>query len=128
MAGLPMGVQCDRHRQRLIYQSGLASAFLCMHLAAAALGLASQWYSAVQSPYAACMIKDLLGIPAVMDVYDMMVLGYPAITPPGKFMREPEGMIHWNRSGEGAFRSDEEVRRFVKKARSWTMGTHRRGK
>ena len=125
-AGLPMGVQCDSHRRRLIYLSGLANAFLYMHLAAKALGLASQWYSAVQTPYASCMIKDLLGIPEVMEVYDMMVLGYAAINPPGKYLRERDDMIHWNRSAEDGFRSDEAVRRFVKKARSWTMGTHRR--
>ena len=125
-AGLPMGVQCDSHRRRLIYQSSLANAFLYMHLAATALGLATQWYSAVQTPYAACLIKDLLGIPEVMDVYDMMVLGYGAINPPGKYLRECNEMIHWNRSAEDDFRSDAAVRRFVKKARSWTMGTHRR--
>ena len=33
-AGLPMGVQCDQHRRRLIYLSSLANAFLYMHLAA----------------------------------------------------------------------------------------------
>jgi nitroreductase len=125
-AGLPMGVQCDRHRRRLIYQSSLASAFLVMHLAATSLGLASQWYSAVQTPYAACLIKDLLGIPEFMDIYDMMVLGYPAIKPPGKFLRERDEIIHWNRSAAGRFRSDEAVRHFVKKARGWTIGTHRR--
>jgi nitroreductase len=110
----------------LIYQSSLANAFLYMNLTAASLGLASQWYSVVQSPYAACMIKDLLGIPGHMDVYDMMVLGYAAIKPPGKFLRDRDEMTHWNRSAEGQFRSNEAVRRFVKKARSWTMGTHRR--
>ena len=121
-----MGVQYDSHRRRMIYQSSLANAFLYMHLAATALGLASQWYSVVQTPYAACLIKDLLGIPEVLDVYDMMVLGYPAIKPAGNYLRELDEMIHWNRSAEDGFRSDEAVRRFVKKARSWAMGAHRR--
>ncbi len=125
-AGLPMGVQCDRNRRRIIYLSSLANAFLQMHLAAAALGLASQWISAVQTPYGACMIKDLLGIPPVYEVYDMMALGRPALKPPGKFMRDTEKMIHWNRGSESDFRSDEEVRSFIKKARSWTIGTHSR--
>ena len=82
--GLPMGVQCDSHRRWLIHQSGLANVFLYMHLAVTTLGLAAQWYSNVQSPYASCMIKDLLGIPDALEIYDMMVLGYPAITPPDK--------------------------------------------
>jgi nitroreductase len=123
--GLPMGVQCDSHRRWLIYQSSLANVFLFMHLAATTLGLASQWYSTVQVPYAACMIKELLGIPDELEVYDMMVLGYPAVTPPEKFMRDKEEMIHWDDDPE-SYRNDEQVRAFVKKARNWTIGTHSR--
>jgi nitroreductase len=125
-AGLPMGVQYDSHRRWLIHQSGLTNAFLYLHLAATTLGLASQWYSAVQTPYAACMIKDLLGIPEALEIYDMMVLGYPAIKPPGKFLRPLEEVVHWNHCAPDAYRSDAQVRRYVKKARGWTIGTHRR--
>ena len=123
---LPMGVQYDRHRRRLIYQSSLASAFVYMHLAATTLGLASQWYSVVQTPYASCLIKDLLNIPPVLDVYDMMVLGYPAIKPPEKFLRDSADMIHWNGQLSKAFRDDAALKAFVHKARNWTIGTHRR--
>ena len=124
--GLPMGVQCDRNRRRIIYLSSLANAFLQMHLAAAALGLAAQWVSAVQTSYGACMIKHLLGIPPMYEVYDMIALGYPALKPPGKFMRETDKMIHWNRCAASGFRTDQEVRDFIRKARSWTIGTHSR--
>jgi len=125
-AGLPMGVQTDWHRRRLIHQSGLANAFLYMHMAATTLGLGTQWVSAVQTPYASCMLKDLLNIPQEMEVYDMLALGYPAIQPPGKYLRSMDEMLHWDRCGEGDFRSEEEVRAFVKKARNWTIGTHSR--
>ena len=125
-AGLPMGVQCDAHRRRLIHQSSLANAFLYMHLAAATLGLASQWYSAVQTPYASCLIKDLLGIPDLLEIYDMMVLGYPAIDPPGKYLRPLKEVSHCNRCHPDEFRTDDAVRGFVKKARGWTIGAHRR--
>jgi nitroreductase len=126
VAGLPMGVQCDLYRRNTIYTSGLASTFLLMHLAAASLGLASQWYSAVQSPYPACMIKDLLKIPMEFDVFDMMVLGYPAIVPPKKFLRDTATMVHWDGCTEQDLRSDAEVRDFVLKTRNWTIGTHSR--
>ncbi len=124
MDALPMGVQSDKTRHRLIYQSSLASAFLYMHLAAASLGLGAQWYSAVQTPYSSCLIKDYLGIPENFDIYDMMVLGYPALKPPKKFLRKPEDMTHWGIDNRGTFRSDDEVADFVKKARSWVMGCH----
>lgn len=125
-AGLPMGVQCDRHRQEMIYMSGLASTFLYMTLAATSLGLASQWYSAVQTPYASCMIKDLLNIPMEFDIYDMMVLGYPAISPPQKFLRDTEKMIHWNGCSSSDLRSDDEAKEFVLKSRNWNIGAHTR--
>lgn len=125
-AGLPMGVQCDRHRQETIYASGLANTFLYMTLAATSLGLATQWYSAVQTPYASCMIKDLLNIPMEFDVYDMMVLGYPAISPPEKFLRDTDKMVHWDGCTSRDLRSDEETRKFVLKARNWNIGAHSR--
>jgi nitroreductase len=125
-AGLPMGVQCDQHRQETIYTSGLANTFLYMTLAATTLGLASQWYSAVQTPYASCMIKDLLNIPMEFDIYDMLVLGYPAISPPEKFLRDTDKMIHWNGCRNRDLRSDDETRAFVLKARNWNIGAHSR--
>ena len=121
---LPIGVQSDRNRRQLIYQSSLANVFLHMQLASAALGLAAQWYSAIQTPYSACMIKDYLGIPPYFDVYDMMVLGYPAGTPSKKFMRNPEEFVHRGIDNQGKFRSDETVKDFVKKTRAWVMGAH----
>ncbi len=124
--GLPMGVQCDSHRRWLIHQSGLANAFLYMHLAATTLGLATQWFSVVQVPYVACLIKKLLGIPDALETYDLMVLGYPAITPPGKFIRDLDDVTHWDDSGPESYRTDEQVRSFVKKTRNWTIGTHSR--
>lgn len=124
--GLPMGVQSDTHRRWLIHQSGLANAFLYMHLAATTLGLASQWYSAVQVPYAACMIKKLLGIPPELEIFDMMVLGYPAVAPPDKFIRDVKEMVHWDEGSEEDFRDRGQVKAFVKKTRNWTIGTHSR--
>ncbi|MCP4295174.1 MAG: hypothetical protein GY786_06170 [Proteobacteria bacterium] len=121
---LPMGVQCDRHRKRLIYQSSLANAFLYMHLAATSFGLGSQWYSSVQTPKNSCLIKDYFGVPDEFDVYDMMVLGHPARHPSKKFNRKLEEMIHWGRDGNNKFRDQSQVRDFVKKARAWVTGVH----
>lgn len=123
-AGLPMGVRYDSNRYNLIFTSGLASAFLYMHLAATTMDIASQWVSAISTPFASCMVKDLLGIPAEMETYDMLALGYPAIKPSGKFMRDKKDMIHYDDCGHKDFSSSEEVKDFVKRARNWTIGTH----
>lgn len=125
-AGLPMGVRFAPDRYQTIVISGLAHAFVYMTLAAASLGLASQWNSAITTPYAHCMTKKLLGIPEALEAYDMMALGYPNIKPSGKYMRDLHDMIHYDDCGADDFRSDAEVRDFVKRARNWTIGTHSR--
>ena len=124
--GLPMGVRYNADMRQMIYTSGLASAFLYMHLAATSLGLASQWATLIREPYIHCMVKKLLGIPHGFDVYDMMALGYPGFEPKPKFMRDPEKMIHFDECLPDEFRSDEEVRDFIVRTRNWNIGTHRR--
>ncbi len=126
-AGLPMAVRFDYHRCQTIYTSSLASAFLYMHLAATALGLASQWVSAVQVPLAHCEIKNLLGIPTEIEIYDMMAIGYAAIKPRPKLMRAKGEMVHHDYCGKGDFRTDEEVNDFIRRTRTWTAATIRRG-
>ncbi len=124
--GLPMGVRFDPYRSQLIYSASLANAFLYMHLAATTLGLASQWVSGVQVPLVHCLLKDLLGIPEELEVYDMMAVGYPASKPRPKLMRAKEKMVHYDYCGKEDFRTDEEVNDFVKRTRTWVMAAHAR--
>ncbi|MFC1917373.1 nitroreductase family protein [Chloroflexota bacterium] len=117
-AGLPMRRRYSHDGTEQAYTSGLASAFLHMSLAATTLGLANQWVSAVGSPYPHCMIKELLGIPVALEIYDMMALGYPAYAPGPKPMREKQEMVHYDYCGVEAFRTDEQVREFIRKIRN----------
>lgn len=125
-AGLPMFIRNDQDTGRMIYQAGLANAFIYMHLAATTLGLASQWISITHTVYVQGMIKDLLGIPPEFEVFDMIALGYPAIEPNRKLMRETDEMIHYDDCGKDDFRDISEVREFIRRARNWTIGAHRR--
>jgi len=124
--GLPMGVRFDEHRRNSIYVSSLANTFLYMHMAAGVLGLASQWVSTVSVPYVHCLIKDLLGIPGDLEVYDMLAVGYPAVKARPKLLRDKSKMVHVDYCGPEAFRTDEEVRDFIRKARTWTIASHNR--
>ncbi len=98
-----------------------------MHLAATTLGLASQWVSSLASPYNHCLLKNLLHIPNEIGVYDMIALGYPAYRPRPKLMRPLDKMVHRDYFSEEDFRTDEEVRDFIKKTRAWVYANHRRG-
>jgi len=124
--GLPMMVQFDSHRRETVFTSGLSNAFLYMHMAAGTLGLASQWLSATTTPYAHCMIKNLLGIKAEMQIYDMLVVGYSAVENRPKLLRDKDKIVHYDYCGPEAFRTDEEVRDFARKARAWNIATYTR--
>lgn len=123
--GLPMAVRYDYLRCQSIFHSSLASVFLYMHLAATTLGLASQWVWP-KNPLAHCLVKELLGVPKEMEIYDMMVLGYPAVKPRPKLMRDKAKMLHYDYCGEQDFRRDEEVKYFIRRTRAWVIATTKR--
>lgn len=122
--GLPMAVWYTPNKRESIFNSSLANAYLYMHLAAASLGLTSQWITAVQYPFVNCSVKEILGIPREMEAYDIMAVGYPAATPTAKYMRGRADMVHYDFCGHDAFRTDEEVKDFIKKIRNWSPGAY----
>jgi len=123
---LPIPVQSNEDLFLNVYISSLASAFLYMHLAATALGLASQWLTAVRLPPVQSVMKELLGIPGEMEAYDMMVVGYPDAEPRPKLLRSKEKMVHYDYCGKEDFRTDEEVNDFARRTKTWTLATIRR--
>jgi nitroreductase len=128
LKGLPTSMRYDAERRQTIHTSSLANAYLYMALAATTLGLASEWVSSVAVAYPHCLIKDLLGIPLELEIYDMMALGYPAYKLDSrKLMRDRVKMVHHDYCGAEDFRTDEEVNDFIRRARIWTTANHRRG-
>jgi hypothetical protein len=116
--GLPMFHRYSEESWNRTFISSMASAFIYMHLAATSLGLGSQWVSAVTQPAVACFIKQLLGIPAPLQIYDMMALGYPNMTPPPRPVRSREEMVHHDACGVDDFKSDAQVKEFIFKIRN----------
>lgn len=113
-------------RGETMFISSLANAFLYMHMAAAALGLGSQWLSHTATPFAQCLIKDLLGIPRELVLYDMLVVGYPAVEPTPRFMRAKEELVHYDYYDKAKSRTDEEVKDFLKRTKTWISAVKRR--
>jgi hypothetical protein len=58
-------------------------------------------------------LKELLGIPQKLEIYDMMALGYPAHQPKKRPVRERVEMVHDGRYDKAKYRSDEEIRAFI---------------
>jgi nitroreductase len=104
----PLLTYVERRDQNLV--SALAGAFLYMTLAATSLGLGCHWASQVASTYPSAMIRDLLGIPDGYCIYDMVCLGYPAMEPKPRVVRDREAMTHYERFDQTKYRTDEQIR------------------
>ena len=122
--GLPEAAQSSDARVDNLFRTSLADAFLSMQLAAASLGLASQWYSAVSGEKVQSAVKALIGIPESLRIFDMMVLGYAAEEPIDKDVRELSDMVHYNACGAKDFRTDEEVAAYAKQTKAWCLAAH----
>jgi nitroreductase len=122
--GLPGNAGKNEASVAGLYASSMANAFLSMHPAAAALGLASQWYTATSRPEAEQAIRNIIGIPASLKIYDMMVVGYPALPPTPKIIRNLKEMVHYDDCGAGDFRSDDAVAAYAEQTKAWCLTEH----
>lgn len=93
--------------------ASVAQATVMAHLAAASLGLGSQWVSDVSSPYMATMIKSWLKIPRNLVVHDMMAVGHPAMLPAVTHRRSVSEILHHDEYEADKVRTDEDVMKFL---------------
>jgi 5,6-dimethylbenzimidazole synthase len=115
----------ERERQEEeFFISGLASAFLYLHLAATSLGLASQWFSGAARGQTGEAVRKILGLPDYIRMYDMAAIGYAAQAPIAKELRDVAGMIHYDACGPHDFRTlkklEDDRRRFT----DWCVRAH----
>jgi nitroreductase len=99
-----------------VFISNLASAFLCMQLAAKSLGLGSQWVSAAGN-FMEDDLKELLSIPKGVKIYDMMAVGYPAYQLGPRSPRKIDEMTHYDQYDRTKLRSDQQIKEFIKNLR-----------
>jgi len=111
----PPVVQKNDDNWLSILTSSLAISYQYMHLAAASLGLATRWVSAINMPPVERKIKALLGIPEEFKTYDMMALGTTDFLPSPRRIRALSEVIHYGQCRSKDFRTDEEVKAFFTK-------------
>jgi hypothetical protein len=100
---------------------GLANTCTLMHLAAASLGLATQWVSIhIQEPF-----KKVLGVPDLMMLYLIIPVGYPAVEPSEGVRRPLEEIVHYDHYDESKFMSNERIIQFLYELRGKTLQTYR---
>jgi nitroreductase len=81
-----------------IYQSSVAAAMQNVHLAAAAQGLGSVWFTVSSDDPTQAELRSALGVPAGLDVPYLIPIGYPAepLSEPSGDRRMPAAaLVHW---------------------------------
>src|SRR4030043_31020 len=78
-----------------------------MHLAAAAAGLASHWLSIERDLEQ--RFKAILGVPEVLEIHSLVVLGYPAFEPPTPYRRELKEIVHYEKYDKSKYRTGQDI-------------------
>jgi len=105
----PPHIQGDAEYWASASTTSLAAALEHMLLAATSLGLGSKLVSAASFPSNSPKIKELLGIPQDLRVYEMMAVGYSDFQPQPKQIRPLSEVLHLDKSGKEDFRSEEQI-------------------
>lgn len=96
---------------------GLANCCQIMHLAAASLGLGTQWITIhIQDPH-----KRILNIPDLLMVYLIIPIGYPAVSPKQGVRRELSEMIHYDKYDQSKYMSNEDILDYLAGLRGKTL-------
>lgn len=104
------------------YIKNMANATHNMHLAAAALGLGSQWKS-VNSVWEQAL-KRLLDVPDMIEIHTIVALGYPDYEPLPSYRREVKEMVHFEKYDRSKYRTGEEIIKFLSYLRQQTKPSY----
>ena len=99
-----------------------------MTLASTSLGLACRCLTAVATPIVQPQVKELLGIPKEIAVYDLMAVGYSASEPRPRPVRDLEDMVHYDHFDESRFITEEQLKIRLRKDKGWMQATTRRSR
>lgn len=94
-----------------VVMMGLANACQIMHLAAASLGLGSQWVS-ICPPFEGA-IRNILGVPETFTIQMIMPVGYPAGNTRPRYRRKLSEIVHKEKYDMSKFRSDQKIVDYV---------------
>jgi len=96
---------------------GLANASFLIHLAAASLGLVSEWVSIhIQEPF-----KRILGVPDLLTLYLIIPIGLPDVEPRPGVRRPLEEIVHYDHYDMSKYMSNEESLRYLYRLRETTL-------
>lgn len=104
--------------QPTTYPKNMANATQNMHLAAAALGLGSQWVSV--GYHWGQSLKAILDVPLVLDIHTIVPIGYAAYKPKANYRRELKEIVHYEKYDRSKYRSSEDIIKYLQHLREQT--------
>ncbi|HSE95966.1 MAG TPA: nitroreductase family protein [Methylomirabilota bacterium] len=109
-----------QNAERILLQS-VAASTMSAHLAAAALGYAVWWITAIGQDEIQRRVKPLLGVPAELAIIDIMCFG-PPLKPSYKRWKKPLNQImSWDRFDPAQFMTDAEIDAWIRETRHKVM-------
>ncbi len=110
----------QQNAERILLQS-VAASTMSAHLAAAALGYAVWWITAVGQESIQTKMRPLLGVPEEISIIDVMCFG-PPLKPSYKRWKKPLNQImNWERFNPENYMTTEQIDEWVKKTRHKVM-------
>ena len=110
----------QQNAERILLQS-VACSVMSAHLAAASLGYAVWWVTAIGQETIQEQFKPMLGIPEELSIIDLMVFGPPLKPSYNRFKRELSDVMSWDRFDPSHFLSDEELDEWIRTRRHKMM-------
>lgn len=118
------GSELDRlykkNAERILLQS-VAASTMSAHLAAAALGYAVWWITAIGQEQIQHEIKPLLGVPDALEIIDVMCFGPPLKPSYTRWKKRLDEIMSWNRFDPTNFLTDAQIDEWVKTTRHKVM-------
>jgi nitroreductase len=112
-----------RYRQnaeRILLQS-VAASTMCAHLAAAALGYAVWWITAIGQEDIQRKIRPLLGVPGELAVIDVMCFGPPAKPSYKRWKKTLAQIVSWDRFDPAQHLTDVQIDEWIRTQRHKVM-------
>jgi len=110
----------QQNAERILLQS-VAASTMSAHLAAAALGYAVWWITAIGQEDIQRKIKPLLGVPDELAIIDVMCFGPPLKPSYKRWKKRLDQILSWNRFDRKNFMTLEEIDAWIRTQRHKVM-------
>jgi len=109
-----------QNAERILLQS-VAASTMSAHLAAAALGYAVWWITAIGQQEIQTKVKPLLGVPDALSIIDVMCFGPPLKPSYKRWKKRLDQIVSWGRLDTENVMTDDQIDEWVKTTRHKVM-------